>query len=82
MMDGLNLDPGLRQAYTKQTEQRFLAEANNARMLKSVKNKKPGPRKFKQFTFSGKLKAIGQIIRSSGSEIMSVIRTTSGPAKA
>jgi hypothetical protein len=81
-MDGLNLDPGLRQAYTKQTQQRFLAEANNARILKSTKSQKTGPRKLKQFSFGGKVKAIGHIIRESGSEILNVIRTKNGTAQA
>ena len=81
-MDGLNLDPGLRQAYTKQTEQRLLAESTHARIAKSAMNKKPAPRKVVQFSLGGKIRAIGQIIRDTGSEIMTVIRNPNNPAEA
>ncbi len=81
-MDGLNLDPGLRQAYTKQTQQRFLTEANNARLLKSVKTQESSPRELKRYTFGGKLRAIGQIIRDTSADIVSVIRAGDSTANA
>jgi hypothetical protein len=81
-MDGLNLDPGLRHAYTKQTQQRLLAESTHARITKSVKNQKPARRELKQFSVGGKLRAIGRIIRDSSSAIVTVIRTSTGQAKA
>ncbi len=49
-MNGLNLDPGLRQAFTQQTHQRLLAESTHARLAKSVKTKNPGLRDAKQFS--------------------------------
>ena len=81
-MNGLNLDPGLRHAYTKQTQQRLLAESTHSRMIKSVKDQKPARIELKQFTLGGKLRAIGRIIRDSSSDIVNVIRTSAGPAKA
>lgn len=81
-MDGLNLDPGLQHAYTKQTQQRLLAESTHARMIESVKDKKPARIDMKQFTVGGKLRTIVRIIRVSSSEIVTVIRANAGPAKA
>ena len=81
-MDGLNLDPGLRHAYTKQTQQRLLAESTHARITKSVKNQKPARKELVQFTVGGKLRKIVRIIRDSSSDIITVIRTSAGPAKA
>ena len=81
-MNGLNLEPGLRQAYTKQTHARLLAESTNARIVKSVKSKNPSRVELKQFTYGGKLKAISRIIRETGSDIITVIKASPGPAKA
>ena len=81
-MNGLNLDPGLRHAYTMQTQQRLLAESTHARMIKSVKGQKPARIELKQITLGGKLRAIGRIIRDSSTAIATVIRASAGPAKA
>jgi len=82
MMNGLNLDPGLRHAYTKQTQQRLLAESSHARMIKSVKDQNPARLKLKQLTVGGKLRAIGRIIRDSSSDIVTIVKASAGPAKA
>ena len=73
-MDGLNLDPGLRKAYNQQTHQRLIAESTFARLTKSANNQDSSQKEAFQLSFLGKLKAIGQIIKESGSNIITVIR--------
>ncbi len=63
-MNGLNFDPGVRQAFTWQTHQRLLAESTNARLAKSVKTKNPGLRDAKQFSLAAKFKIAGGGIAS------------------
>jgi hypothetical protein len=74
MMDGLNLDPGLRKAYNQQTHQRLIAESARARLIESAKNQDPSQNEVIQYSMVEKLKAIGQIVRESGSNIITVIR--------
>jgi hypothetical protein len=81
-MNGLDLDPGLRHAYTKQTQQRLLTESTHARMIKSVKPQKPARKELDRFTIGGKLRAIGRIIRDTSADIATIIRAGAGPAKA
>jgi hypothetical protein len=73
-MNGLNLDPGLRQAFTQQTHQRLLAESTHARLAKSVKTKNSGPRDAKQFSLAEKIKVIGQLMWETGSDIITIVR--------
>ncbi len=73
-MNGLNFDPGLRQAFTWQTHQRLLAESSNARLAKSVKTKNRRLRDAKQFSFVAKFEIIGQLMRETGSDIITIIR--------
>jgi hypothetical protein len=73
-MNGLNLDPGLRQAFSQQTHQRLLAESTNARLAKSVKTKNPGLRDAKQFSLAAKIKVVGQLIRETSSDIITIMR--------
>ena len=73
-MNGLNFDPGLRQAFTQQTHQRLLAESSHARLAKSVKAKNPGLRDAKQFSLAAKFKIIGQLMRETGSDIITIMR--------
>ena len=74
IMNNLNFDPGLRQAFTRQTHQRLLAESTSARLAKSVKTKNPGLRDAKQFSLAAKFKIIGQLMRETGSEIITIMR--------
>jgi hypothetical protein len=74
MMENFNFDPGLREAYAQQTYQRLLAESTKARSVKSVKTKNPGLRDTKQFSFVEKFKIVGQLIRETGSDIITVMR--------
>jgi hypothetical protein len=76
-MNELNLDPGLRQAFNQQTHQRLIAEANHARMAKSVRTKNPDLSEEKQYSLRAKIKDIGQIIRESGSTIVTILKTSS-----
>jgi hypothetical protein len=73
-MNNLNFDPGLRQAFTRQTHQRLLTESTSARLAKSVKTKNPGLSDAKQFSLVAKLKIIGQLMRESGSDIITIVR--------
>jgi len=73
-MNGLNYDPGLRQAFTRQTHQRLLAESTNTRLAKSVKTKNPGLKDAKQFSLVAKFRIIGQLMRETGSDIITIVR--------
>jgi hypothetical protein len=73
-MNNLNFDPGLRQAFTRQTHQRLLAQSTHARLAKSVNIKNRGLRDAKQFSLAAKFKIIGQLIRESGSDIITIMR--------
>ena len=73
-MNGLNFDPGLRQAFTQQTHQRLLAESTYARLAKNVRTKNPGIRNVKQFSLVAKFRIIGQLMRETGSDIITIVR--------
>ncbi len=73
-MNNLNFDPGLRQAFTRQTHQRLLAESTHARLAKSVNTKNPGLSDAKQLPLAAKFKIIGQLMRESGSDIITIMR--------
>jgi hypothetical protein len=73
-MNNLNLDPGLRKAFSQQTHQRLLAESNQARLVKSLRTEKPDLRKLKSYSLTAKLKIIGQLMRETGANIITVMR--------
>ena len=73
-MNGLSFDPGLRQAFIQQIHQRLLDESTHARLAKSVKTENPGLRDAKQLPFAAKFKIVGQLIRETGSDIITIIR--------
>jgi len=73
-MNGLNYDPGLRQALNQQSRQRLLAESANARLVKSVSPEDPTPNEAKRYNLGLKIKSIGEIIRETGSAIWIILR--------
>ena len=73
-MNNLNFDPGLRKAFSQQTHQRLLAESNQARLVKSIETEKPDLRNIKRFSLLAKIKIIGQLVRETGGNIISVMR--------
>jgi hypothetical protein len=75
MMDRFNPDPGLPEAYTQQSHQRLINIARNERLAKSVKNDNAGQSNSKQLSLVWKLKVIGQIVRDSGSDIITIVKT-------
>ena len=81
-MNNLKFDPGLRQAFNRQTHQRLLAESTNARQAKSVKTKNPGQRDAKQFSLVAKFKVVGQLMRETGSDIITILRAKNDTLKA
>ncbi len=81
-MNNLNFDPGLRQAFNRQTHQCLLAESTNARLANSVKTKNPGQRDAKQFSLVTKFKVVGQLMRETGSDIITILRAKNDTLKA
>jgi hypothetical protein len=81
-MNNLNYDPGLRQALTRQTHQRLLAESTHARLAKSVKTKNPDLRNAKQFSLVAKFRIIGQLMRETSSDIITIVRAKNDTLKA
>ena len=71
-MNGIDFDPGLRQAFTRQTHQRLLAESTHARLAKRVKTKNPGLRDAKQLPLVAKFRIIGQLMWGTGSDIITL----------
>lgn len=81
-MNNLNLDPGLRQAFTQQTHQRLLSESNRARLVKSVPPKTRQEYKVKQYSLRLKISHIAQVIQEAGSTIATILRASSYSANA
>ena len=81
-MNGINFDPGLRQAFTQQTYQRLVDESTQSRMAKSVTKKDHDRREVKQFTLRMKIKVIAQVIQEASSTIVTILKTSIYPANA
>jgi len=81
-MNGINFDPGLRQAFTEQTYQRLLTESTQSRMAKSVTTKGHDRSEVKQYTLRLKIKVIAQVIKEAGLTIVTILRASSYPANA
>ena len=81
-MNGTNLDPGLRQAFTQQTYQRLVSESTQSRMAKSVTTKDHDRREVKQFTLRMKIKVIAQVIQEAGSTIVTILKASSSSVNA
>ncbi len=75
-MNNLNFDPGLRKAFSEQTHQRLLTESNQARLAKSIRTEKPDLRKLKSYSLTTKLKIIGQLMRETGENIITVVKAS------
>ena len=81
-MNGINLDPGLRQAFTQQTNQRLLTEAKRARMAKCVITDEVHTNQGNHLTLRLKIKIIVQIIQEAAATIVTIIRSSEIPANA
>ncbi|UCD98820.1 MAG: hypothetical protein JSV42_18060 [Chloroflexota bacterium] len=76
-MNNLNYDPGLRQAFNRQTHERLLAESANARVVKSVKTEDLGREVTPKVSISEKIRIIGQTLREVGSNFITSLRADS-----
>ena len=81
-MNGINFDPGLRQAFTQQTHQRLMAESTNARLAKSVTMKNKNRYELKEYTLLAKIKVISQVIQDATSIIVTILKASSNSANA
>jgi len=81
-MSGINLDPGLRQAFTQQTRQRLLTESTNARLAKCVIKDNPALNGVQKYTLQMKIKIIAQVIQEAGSTIITVLKANNSSANA
>ena len=81
-MSGINLDPGLRQAFTQQTRQRLLTESTNARLAKCVIKDNPDLNGVQQYSLQMKVKIIAQIVQEAGSTILTVLKMHNSSANA
>jgi hypothetical protein len=81
-MNSLNLDPNLRQAFTQQTQQRLLAEAKRARLVKNLTPKYQVHFELKQYSLGAKIKIITWVIQDAGSIIATILRASSNSANA
>lgn len=81
-MNRLNLDPGLRQAFTQQTQQRLLAEASRARLVKNLTPKYQVHFELKQYSLVAKIKIITCVIQDAASIIASILRSSRNSANA
>jgi hypothetical protein len=80
-MNGLNLDPGLRQAFAQQTHQRLLTEANQARLVKCTLAEEANVSENNTFTLRMKLRIIAQIVQEAGSTIVNVLNANGDSSK-
>jgi hypothetical protein len=81
-MNRLNLDPGLRQAFTQQTYQRLLAESTHARAAKSATTRKKYHYELKEYSLRSKIRLIAQIIQDAGSIIAIILRASNNSVNA
>ena len=81
-MNGLNFDPGLRQAFTQQTHQRLMAESTHARMAKSLTMKNKDRYELKEYTLLAKIKVISQVIQDATSIIVTILKANRNSANA
>ena len=73
-MNNLNLDPGLRKAFTQQTYERLLSESTQARRANSVTKKDQNHFEGKLFCLKCKIEVISQVIQDAAVIIASVMR--------
>jgi len=81
-MSEINLDPGLRQAFTQQTRQRLLTESTNARLAKCVIKDNPDLNGVQKYSLQMKIKIIAQVIQEAGSTIITVLKANNSSANA
>lgn len=75
-MNGLNYDPGLRQAFSQQTRQRLLSEANSVRLAQNDFAEDANLKETRRFNLTLKIKVIGEIIKDTGSAILNLMKAT------
>ena len=75
-MNGLNYDPGLRQAFSQQTRQRLLSEANSARLAQSVPAEDTDLKETRRYNLALKIKVISGIVKDTGSAILMVMKAS------
>jgi hypothetical protein len=73
-MNNLNLDPGLRKAFTQQTYQRLLSESTQARRANSVTKNDQNRFEVRLFCLKCKIEVISQVIQDAAVIIASVMR--------
>ena len=75
-MNGLNYDPGLRQAFSQQTRQRLLSEAKSARLAQSVPTEDNDLKETRRYSLALKIKVISGIVKDTGSAILMVMKSS------
>lgn len=74
-MNGIKLEPGLREAFNQQTHQRLLSEATRARMAKCVITEDPNLSEAERYSLRMKIKIIAQVIQEAASTIVAILKT-------
>jgi hypothetical protein len=69
-MNGLNYDPGLRNAITQQHRERLLRESNQIRLLKNIPDEAPEPNRTPGISLSERIKPILGRVRDTGKAIL------------
>lgn len=69
-MNGLNYDPGLRNAITQQHRERLLRESNQIRLLKSVPDETPEPSRTPGISLAERIKPILGRVSDTGKAIL------------
>ena len=81
-MNGINLDPGLRQALAQQIFERLLAEANKARLIKSVSPGNSGAKEVRGLSLVSSIKSVRDLISDTRSSILIALRAKNDTASA
>ena len=81
-MNSLNLEPGLRKAFNKQTHQRLLAESAQARLVRSVRSETKHRVEVKRYPLRLKIKDIAHVLKYAASAIITIMRAGSYSANA
>jgi hypothetical protein len=81
-MNGINLDPVLRQTLAQQEYERLRAEANKARLIKRVSLENAGPKEDRGLSLVSSIKSVRERISDTGASILIALRAKEDTASA
>lgn len=81
-MNGINLDPVLRQTLAQQEYERLRAEANKARLIKQISLENSGDEEIRGLNLASSIKSVRELISDTGASILIALRAKKDTASA